>query len=48
MNPNTVVQTGELKNITITSADGKVYNLGKPTSRLFPLRLWLYKKKRGI
>lgn len=47
-NANTVVQTGECSNITITTADGKVFNLGKPTSRLFKFRLWLYKKKRGI
>lgn len=43
-----VVQTGECSNITITTSEGKVYNLGKPTSRLFRIRLWLYKKKRGI
>lgn len=48
MNPNQVVQSGELADITITTAAGRTHRLGKPTSRLFPLRLWLYKKREGI
>lgn len=44
--PNTVAQTGELENITVVTAAGKVYNLGKPTSVLYPLRLKIYKARR--
>ena len=41
-------QTGECQRIVVTTAEGRVFDLGKPTSRLFPVRVWLYKKKRGI
>ncbi len=38
---------GELANITVTrGSDGRVFNLGKPTSPLFPLRLRFYKFQR--
>ena len=48
MHNSQVVQSGECERIVITTPEGKVYDLGSPNSRLFPLRLWLYKKKRGI
>lgn len=39
---------GECENVTVTTASGRIHNLGSPDSRLFKLRVWLYKKKRGI
>ena len=30
------------------SPDGQTFDLGSPDSRVFGLRVWLYKKKRGI
>lgn len=38
----------KLERITVTTAAGKTYNLGRPDSPLFRTRVWLYKKKRGI
>lgn len=37
---------GELARIRIKTADGRVFDLGKPTSVFYPLRLALYKWKR--
>lgn len=48
MHIGTTEQTGECERIVVTTAEGKVYDLGAPTSRFFSLRVWLYKKKRGI
>lgn len=48
MHNSVVVQSSELERIVITTQDGRSYDLGSPNSRLFPVRLWLYKKKRGI
>lgn len=35
-------------NITVTTAEGKQYNLGSPSSKLFKLRLKIYKLRRKI
>lgn len=48
MNTAQVTQTGKCERVTVTTAEGRVYDLGSPTSRLFNLRVWLYRKKRGI
>lgn len=37
---------GECANITVRTADGRVFDLGKPTSFLFKARLALYKWRR--
>lgn len=51
MHNSQVVQSGECERIVITAmVNGRerTFDLGSPNSRLFPLRVWLYKKKRGI
>lgn len=48
MKGNEVVQTGECSNVTITTASGRVYDLGKPTDRTHLFKVWLYKKREGI
>lgn len=37
---------GTLENVTVTTADGRVFDLGKPTSRLFWVRVLIYKLRR--
>ena len=37
---------GNCEDIVITASDGRVYNLGKPTSIFFKLRLAFYKWQR--
>lgn len=41
-------QSGELANITVVTAAGKKYDLGKPTDRLHKFRIWRYKRSEGI
>lgn len=38
----------ECKNVRVTTAAGKVYDLGNPKSVWFPLRVWIYKIRRKI
>lgn len=47
MNPDSSVkQTGSCEHVIITTADGRVFDLGPPESRLFSLRRRLYLHKR--
>lgn len=38
--------TGDLTKMVVRTADGRVFNLGRPASRLYPLRLRWYKFQR--
>jgi len=51
VNPDSIVSVpattkGSCEEIIITTADGRVFNLGKPSSLFFKLRLALYKWQR--
>lgn len=49
MTPDGPVPVGQrvrLDNITITTADGRTFDLGRPDSRMFRLRVWAYRLKR--
>jgi hypothetical protein len=48
MNHAQTMQSARCERVVVTAADGRVFDLGSPNSRLFKLRVWLYKKKRGI
>lgn len=43
-----VTSMGELERVVITTGDGRTFDLGKPSSRLFWLRVQLYKARRRI
>lgn len=41
-------QTGECQKVVVRTADGREYVIGKPSSPLFKLRVFLYRVKRRI
>jgi hypothetical protein len=46
-----VAQTGriaECERIVVTAGNGKVYDLGKPTSVFFKLRVFIYRIQRWL
>lgn len=47
MNTSQIGQNGYLERVVVTAADGRVYDLGNPNSRLFRVRVWLYQRKRN-
>lgn len=44
--PVAITSKGSCEKIVITTADGRVFSLGKPTSVFFKLRVALYKWRR--
>jgi hypothetical protein len=44
------VGEGKCQNVSVTTQDGRVYNLGSPDSRLFPLRrrIYLFKRRKEM
>jgi hypothetical protein len=48
VNLNGISAVGKCERIVVTTGDGRVFDLGPPTSKLFKLRVWAYKKRRGI
>lgn len=41
-------QVGTLENVTVRTADGRVYNLGNPNSWLFRFRVFMYRARRAV
>lgn len=46
MNASEIRSVSSLERVVIKSSSGKVYDLGNPNSKLFPIRLWWYKFRR--
>lgn len=46
MNASEIRTVSSLERIVVRSAAGKVYDLGNPNSRLFKLRVWVYRARR--
>jgi hypothetical protein len=42
----TTKPNAHLENVTVTTADGRVFDLGNPNSKLFRLRIWRYQMQR--
>lgn len=38
----------QLENVVVTTQDGRTFNLGSPNSKLFNIRVFLYKIRRKI
>ena len=48
MHASRVVLTAEVERVVVTTADGRTYDLGAPTSPLFRLRVLTYRIRRRI
>lgn len=46
MNASEIHTVCTLERVVVRSAAGKVYDLGSPKSRLFVIRVWLYRVRR--
>lgn len=44
--PTEVALPTGIERMVVTTADGRVFDLGRPTSRGFRARVWLYRLRR--